>query len=62
MAFIVQYFSRERLVWESSWSLDIPPSCRQVKSSLAAHNADKAVILDGNGFELVVEKREQFDA
>ena len=62
MAFIVQYFSRDRLVWESSWSLDIPPSCRQVKSSLVAHDADRAVILDGNGFELIVEKRELYDA
>jgi hypothetical protein len=62
MAFIVQYFSRERKVWESAWSLDIPPSCRQVTSAMAIHDADRAVILDDNGFELVVEQRRRYDA
>jgi hypothetical protein len=62
MAFVIQYYRRERMVWESTWDLDIPPSCRQVRSNLTNHSADRAVILDDNGFELIVEERQRLDA
>jgi hypothetical protein len=62
MAFVIQYFSRESMVWETIWGLDVPPSCRQVRANLAVHCADRAIILDDNGFELVIEERQKFDA
>jgi hypothetical protein len=62
MSYIVQYFRREKMVGESSWSLDIPPSCRQIRCNFAVHDADKAIILDDNGFELIIEERQKFDA
>ena len=62
MAFVVHYYSRERVIWESNWSLDIPPSCRQVRAELAVLHAERAVISDDNGFELVIEERQKYDA
>jgi hypothetical protein len=62
MAFVVQYFRHKRKVWESTRALDIPPSCREVRSNLVKHDADKAIILDDNGFELIVEERQKYDA
>ena len=61
--FIVQYFRRDRMIREVTWGhLDIPPSCRQVRQNLAVHGADRAIIMDDNGFELAIEERRKFDA
>lgn len=62
MAFVIQYFSRDRMVGESIWDLDIPPSCRQVRANLAGRRADRALILDDNGFALMIEERQKHDA
>lgn len=62
MAYQIRYFRRGTIVWETSWTLDIPPSCRLVRSNLAIHDAERAIILDDNGFELIIEERQRFDA
>lgn len=62
MSFVIQYYRHQKMVWESSWTLDIPPSCRAIRRNFAVHRADKAVILDDDGFVLIVEERQKYDA
>jgi hypothetical protein len=62
MSFVIQYFRHDHMVCETSWIPEIPPSSRFIRSNFAAHDADRAVILGGNGFELIVEERQEFDA
>jgi hypothetical protein len=62
MSFVIQYFRREKMIRQASWSLDIPPPSGLVRSNFAVHDADKAVILDDNGFELTIGERRKFHA
>lgn len=62
MIFSIMYLRCGKLVWDTHWSLDIPPSCDFVRNGLAAHDADKAIVLDSEGSHLVVEERRRFDA
>ena len=62
MPFFVQYYRRDKMICETRWDTDIPPSCRFIRSNLAVHDADRALVLDDMGFELIVEERQKFDA
>jgi hypothetical protein len=62
MSFVIQYFRDDELVCESGWTPDIPPSSRFIRSNFVAHDADRAVILNDSGFELIIEERRKLDA
>ena len=62
MSFFIQYFRLGKMICETRWGTDIPPSCRFIRSNFAVHDADRAIILDDNGFEVIVEERQKFDA
>ena len=62
MSFSIMYLRHGKLVWDTNWTVEIPPSCHFVRYSLEVHDADTAIVTDHEGHHLIVEKREKFDA
>lgn len=62
MAFSILYLRGGKLVADTTWTVDIPPSCHFVRYSLTIRDADTAIITDDDGQHLIVEKRLKFDA
>jgi hypothetical protein len=62
MVIVVQCFDHDRKIWESTWTLDTPPSRHQAWSNLTDRDADEAIILDDDGFELFLKERQKYDA
>jgi hypothetical protein len=63
MAYSIQYLRHGKLVWDTIWPVTaIPPSCHFVRYSLEIHDADTAIVSDGDGNHLIVEERRKLDA
>lgn len=62
MIFSIMYLRHGKLVWDTNWTLDIPPSCRFVRNGLVINDADTAIVLDDDGHHLIVEERQKYDA
>lgn len=62
MAFSIIYLRGGKLVADSTWTVDIPPSCHFVLYSLQVRDADTAIVTDDDGQHLIVERRRKFDA
>ena len=62
MGFSIKHLRNQKTVWHTQWTVDIPPSRHVIRYGLEVHNADTAIVLDDNGFELIVEKRLRHDA
>jgi hypothetical protein len=62
MAFSIMYLRYGKLVWDTNWTAEIPPSCHFVRHGLLVHEADTAIVSDDEGYHLIVEERQKFDA
>jgi hypothetical protein len=62
MTYTIMYLRHGKLVWDTNWALEIPPSCHFVRYGLQVHDADTAIVSDEDGYHLIVEERQKYDA
>ena len=62
MSFSIIYLRHGKLVWHTNWTVEIPPSCHFVQYGLLVHDADTAIVTDGEGHHLTIDERQKFDA
>ena len=62
MAYSIMYLRHGKLVWETNWTVEIPPPRHFVRNGLIVHDANTAIVTDGDGHRLTIEEERKFDA